>query len=230
MRTAGPDGLGRPAGMVCGMTKLSSTPAPARTDVVATVSTGDLRKTRLAGLALAGGTIAWATANLLYGFEPTKDSEIKATDLTGLLFQLGVFALLHVQIRTRATGVKPISRRLLQVERVLLSLAMVWSVLHALVASQRDAVWMHSIDMFWPMSMLGMFFIGIKVAVAGRWRGPARLWSLLAETWAPVTVPLMGALGHDVADKVGALHLLLGYTVLGVILVLRPDLTEEVER
>jgi hypothetical protein len=77
-------------------------------------------------------------------------------------------ALLHVQMRTRATDVKAISRRLLKLERVLLSIAMVWSVLHAFLPSQRDAAWMHAIDMFWPLSMLGMFFIGIKVARAGR--------------------------------------------------------------
>jgi len=149
------------------------------------------------------------------------------TDLTGLLFQAGVMALLHVQMRTRATDVKAISRRLLKLERVLLSIAMVWSVLHAFLPSQRDAAWMHAIDMFWPLSMLGMFFIGIKVARAGRWRGRARAWSFLAETWASATVPAMAILGHGVGDVIGATHLLLGYTVLGLILFTRPDLVRD---
>ena len=27
------------------------------------------------------------------------------------------------------------------------------------------------LDMFWPLSMMGMFFIGIRIAIAGRWHG-----------------------------------------------------------
>lgn len=213
------------------MSNISTTRAPARTDVSAPAhpTTDHTKFTRRAGLALAAGTIAWAVSNLVVGFEPalSDDAAWKSADLTGLLFQCGVMALLHVQMRTRATGVKPISLRLLKVERVLLSVAMLWSVLHAFLPSQRDAAWLHAIDAFWPLSMLGMFFIGVKVAVAGRWRGPARLWSFLAETWAPATVPVMGIFGHDVGDVVGATHLLLGYTVLGLILFTRPDLVQD---
>jgi hypothetical protein len=92
---------------------------------------------------------------------------------------------------------------------VLLSLAMVWSLIHALAPSARGTVWLGMLDMFWPLSMLGMFIIGLKVALAGRWRGPARLWSLLAQTWAVVCVPVMGVFGSPVGDVVGATHLLL---------------------
>ena len=214
------------------MTHITTTGAPARTDVTtaARPTTDDTQFTRRAGLVLAAGTISWAVANLVFGFEPEL-SDNRAwmfTDLTGLAFQTGVMALLHVQIRTRATGVKAISRRLLKTERVLLSIAMLWSLLHAFMGSHRDAAWLHVIDVFWPLSMLGMFFIGIKVAIAGRWRGRARLWSFLAETWAPVTVPFMAILGHDGgADLIGATHLLLGYTVLGLILATRPDLVQD---
>ena len=213
------------------MSNITTTSAPARTDVTAPAhgKADDARFTRRAGLALAAGAASWATANLIFGFQPDAGNELawKVTDLTGLAFQAGVMALLHVQIRTRATGVKAISRRLLKLERVLLAMAMLWSVLHAFLPTQRDAGWMHAIDMFWPLSMLGMFFIGIKVAIAGRWRGPARLWSFLAETWAPATVPAMAILGHGIGDVVGASHLLLGYTVLGLILFTRPDLVRD---
>jgi hypothetical protein len=214
------------------MSNITTTGAPARTDVTTTAHprTDDTRFTRRAGLALALGTASWATANLVFGFEPSAGDELawKFTDLTGLAFQAGVMALLHVQMRTRATGVKAISRRLLKVERVLLSIAMLWSVLHAFLPSQRDAAWMHAIDMFWPLSMLGMFLIGIKVAIAGRWRGRARAWSALAETWAVLSVPAMAILGHDGGgDLFGAVHLLLGYTTLGLILATRPDLVRD---
>ena len=213
------------------MNNITTTPATARTDVAtatggasATMSPTTIRR---AGLTLAAGTASWAVANLVWGFEPDSEIGIKVTDLTGLAFQVGVMALLHVQMATRATGVKAISRRLLRLERVLLGVAMLWSILHAFLPEQRDAVWMHAIDLFWPLSMLGMFFIGIKVAIAGRWRGRARVWSLLAETWAPATVPVRAVLGHGPGDIVGALHLLLGYTVLGLILATRPDLVED---
>ena len=213
------------------MNNITTTPATARTDVdvLATAAPGGMSPTtiRRAGLVLAAGTASWAVANLVCGFTPDTETGVKVTDLTGLAFQVGVMALLHVQMATRATGVKAISRRLLKLERVLLSIAMLWSVLHAFLPEQRDAAWMHAIDVFWPLSMLGMFFIGIKVAIAGRWRGRARVWSFVSETWAPVCVPTMAILGHGPGDVIGAVHLLLGYTVLGLILATRPDLVED---
>lgn len=213
------------------MSHLTTTGAPARTDLTAgDRRPADDRFTRRAGLTLTAGTVAWAVSNLVFGFEPADGDNVAwlFTDLTGLAFQVGVMALLHVQMRTRATGTRPISAKLLKVERVLLSVAMLWSVLHAFLPSQRDAAWMHSIDMFWPLSMLGMFLIGIKVAIAGRWRGRARVWSALAETWAVLSVPAMAILGHDGGgDLFGAVHLLLGYTTLGLILATRPDLVRD---
>jgi hypothetical protein len=73
------------------------------------------------------------------------------------------------------------------------------------------------LDLFWPLSMLGMFLIGIRIAIAGRWRGPSRFWPTVAESWAVVTIPVMGALGADAARVVGSLHLVIGYAVLGLI-------------
>lgn len=179
------------------------------------------------GAILSAGTICWATAALIWGFNTKTDVGVVVQDLTGFLFQCGVIGLLHVQMATRATGTRTINRRMLQVERVLLSVAMVWSLAHALLPGQRDAVWLGALDLFWPLSMLGMFLIGVKVAVIGRWRGPARLWSLLAETWAVATVPLIGIFGQNVGDIAGAVYLLVGYTVLGAILATRPDLVED---
>ena len=80
------------------------------------------------------------------------------------------------------------------------------------------------LDICWPLSMLGMFAIGIKIAFAGRWRGAARGWPLVAESWAVVTVPTFVVLGESVASIVGGVHLLVGYVTLGLILVARPHL------
>lgn len=211
--------------------KLSTVPATARTDVDVAPPTpaGGVSPAavRVAGAVLAVGTIAWASSGLTYGFD-TKDEVGRIVgDLTGFLFQCGVLALLQVQMRTRATGTKKINRRLLQVEHVLLGLAMLWSLLHAALPSQRDAVWLGILDVLWPLSMFGMFLIGMKIAFRGRWRGPARVWSAIAETWAVATVPLFIIFGDGASSAVGSVHLLLGYTVLGLILVARPDLAED---
>jgi hypothetical protein len=209
------------------MTTIATTPARARTDVHETSGPGaghSKDRIRTCGILLAAGTTSWAIANLVYGFAPSSDPAIAITDLTGLAFQAGVMALLYAQIKTRATGVSRTARGALKVERVLLAVAMLWSLIHGLVPAARDEAWLAALDVFWPLSMLGMFFIGIKVAVTGRWRGRARLWSLLAETWAPICVPAVAILGHGLGDVVGAVHLLLGYATLGAILATRPDL------
>jgi hypothetical protein len=80
------------------------------------------------------------------------------------------------------------------------------------------------IDIFWPLSMLGMAAIGIRIAIAGRWTGAGRFWPMVAESWAPVTVPTAFLL-PALAQYVGAAHLLIGYVVLGLILATRPELT-----
>ena len=137
-------------------------------------------------------------------------------DLTGFAFQVGVMCLVVLQLRTAATGLGRGARVMLRVEQVLLSLAMLWSLLHGLVPSIRDAGWLVVLDVFWPLSMLGMFVIAIKIAVAGRWRGLARWWPLVAESWAVVSVPAMGIGGATVGQYVGASHLIVGYVALGL--------------
>lgn len=211
----------------------SVTPAGARIDQAAAAPVVPPRRgmqpatVRRLGVLLAVGAVVWATASGIYGFDTESAVGVVVEDLGGLAFQVGVMGLLHVQLGTRATGTKTINRRMLQVERVLLSIAMLWSVAHAALPGQRSAVWMGVLDVFWPLSMLGMFLIGIKIAVKGRWRGPARAWSLIAETWAVATIPVIAIAGQSAGDVAGVAHLLLGYTVLGLILALRPDLVVE---
>ncbi|WP_084965832.1 hypothetical protein [Thermoactinospora rubra] len=210
-------------------TQLSTTPARARTDVPAPghpaapapIAPGTVRRL---GLALTAGTLAWATSIFLFGTVNDGFAE-RFGDLTGLAFQLGVFALLTVQIRTRATGESHVSRIMLKVELVLLGLASVWSLLHGILPEPaQDHAALAVLDAFWPLSMLGMMVIGVKLAVAGRWRGALRWWPLIAESWAVATVPLFILVGEDGARWVGGGHLLLGYATLGVLLALRPGL------
>ena len=231
-------------------TTVTTSPAPARTDAAATTAGSasssarhpesgptfrspdpaphtaavDVSFVRRRGAVLAAGAGLWAAATVAVGSTPDSSFGIAVQDLTGLAFQVGVMALLSVQARTMATGTGRFARRMVPVERVVLALAMVWSAVHGLVPAWRDAPWLAVLDVFWPLSMLGMFVIGIKIAVAGRWRGVARVWPLVAESWAVVTVPTFVLAGETLANVVGGTHLLLGYVTLGIILVARPQL------
>lgn len=190
----------------------------------------DTRQVRLLGVAVSGGALAWAATQATLGANPDTYVGTVISQLSVLLFQLGVFALLRVQLRTRATGTSRAALALLQVEHVLLALATLWTVLDGIAFAAslpwRDASWLDALDGFWPLSMLGMVLLGIQLAIAGRWRGAARFWPLVAQSWAVVVVPAFMVVGPGrLADLLGAGHLLVGYVVLGLLLALRPRLT-----
>jgi hypothetical protein len=205
---------------------MTTTPARARTDVTPTLgaATGLAEGTiRRLGLGLTAGTLAWAAS--IFAFSTVNEGvPERIGDLTGLAFQLGVFCLLAVQFRTRATGPSTV---LLKVEAVILGIASVWSLLHGVLPSNlQDAAWLIPMDICWPLSMLGMMVIAIKIAVAGRWRDALRWWPLVAESWAIITVPCAVLIGDSVARWVGGFHLLIGYATLGALLALRPHLVQ----
>ncbi|WP_214107473.1 hypothetical protein [Acrocarpospora catenulata] len=182
---------------------------------------------RRLALGLSSGALIWSAASFVYGFQPTTEMGVKITDLGGLAFQFGAWSLLVLMSRTSAVGVTRTARAMLTVERVLLALAMAWSLIHALFPASRDTVWLGVLDVFWPLSMLGMFVIGIKIALTGRWRGLARVWPLVAESWAVVTLPAMGIFGVQAGNIVGSSHLLVGYATLGLIIAFRPELVSD---
>jgi hypothetical protein len=201
---------------------MTTTPARARTDVAPPTgaATGLPERTiRRLGLGLTVGTLAWAAS--IFAFSTVNEgAPERIGDLTGLAFQLGLFCLLAVQFRTRATGASTV---LLKVEAVILGIASLWSLLHGVLPSNlQDATWMLVMDICWPLSMLGMMVIAIKIALAGRWRGALRWWPLVAESWAVITVPASILFGDAVARWVGGGHLLIGYATLGVLLAVRP--------
>jgi hypothetical protein len=208
---------------------LSTTPAPARTDVVALdpaapETTATTRQARLAGLAVAAGSASWAAGILLFGVNPPVGWRSTVYEMSSLLFQLGLVALVWLQLRTRATGTGRLARFFLHAEHVLLALAIVSTLAWTFLPQYGDATWFLLLDAFWPLSMLGMAAIGIRIAIAGRWQGAARVWPLVAESWAPVVVPL-NAIVPSVASYAAAGHLMVGYVVLGLILAARPELT-----
>ncbi|MGY1644470.1 hypothetical protein ACI782_25490 [Geodermatophilus sp. SYSU D00703] len=210
---------------------LSTTPAPARTDTTAQRPTTpaarpapSTRTVRRAGVAVAVGSSAWAGGILAFGLDPAAGWQGTTYNLSSLLFQFGLVALVSVQLRTGAIGTGRLARFFLHLEHLLLGLAIVSTLLYAFLPEYREEAWFLALDAFWPISMIGMFLIGIRIAIAGRWTGAARWWPLGAESWAPVNIPIAGAL-PALSPYVAAGHLLVGYAALGLVLALRPELT-----
>ena len=209
---------------------VNTSPVPARTDTATTTATatpaGPTRAVRLGGLAMAAGAAAWALGTVLtYDVDPVDGEYPLAYKASSLLFQLGLVALVAVQRRTRATGEGAFARRFLHAEHVMLGLAIASSIQWMVAPDVSEDAFFLALDAFWPLSMLGMAAIGIRIAIAGRWRGPARVWPAVAETWVLVMLPVSALASAEVGSFVGAAHLLVGYTMLGVILAVRPELT-----
>ncbi|WP_116450349.1 hypothetical protein [Blastococcus litoris] len=206
---------------------INTSPPSARTDarpLPAAPTAGATLPVRLGGAAMAAGAAAWAIGSMLTYDVATGEEYPLAYKASSLLFQLGLVALVSVQLRTRATGTGRLARGFLHAEHVMLGLAIVSSI-QWMVAPEvsEDPFWL-ALDAFWPLSMLGMAAIGIRIAIAGRWRGAARVWPAIAETWVLVMFPAMALVSDEATSFVSGGHLLLGYTTLGLILAARPHL------
>jgi hypothetical protein len=208
---------------------LRTNPLPARNDVPAVdparPSVAPARVVRAGGVAMATGAASWAVGTLVYDLDPITDDYSWVYKLSSLLFQLGLVALVAVQLRTGATGTGRLARGFLHAEHVALALAIASSLQWLVLPDLSENAFFLALDLFWPISMLGMAAIGVRIAIAGRWRGAARVWPAIAETWALVMFPAMALISEEATTVVSAGHLFLGYTMLGVILAVRPDLT-----
>lgn len=220
------------------MTSIRTTPARVRTDAAATTpavdavdpatppstETADGRAgrgtLRLLGAGLALGAAVYGLCWLLVA---TPEGGF-AVDLTGIALQLGVFCLLAALWTTRGTGTGRFGRGLLLVEAAVLAVATVQSVFAASAGGGEWGTVATVLDPSWPLSMLGMVVVGVTVAVVGRWRGIVRVWAPVAGSWLAVGAAA-AALGPDLGFVVAGAHFLVGYTVLGVLLAVRPDLT-----
>jgi hypothetical protein len=198
---------------------VSHSPAPARSDVVATATgTAATRHPFLThGRVLTVGAVAWSAAIMLVGNDPQTPGALVVFGLGSGLFQVGLLLLLRVLWRTHALGAGRVARGVLRVETGLVALAIASTFVDAIGVSDLSQPGWAVLDAFWPLSMLGMFLIGIRIAIAGRWTGVSRFWPMVAESWAVVTIPAMLVGGELAGQLVGAGHLLVGYTVLGVL-------------
>ena len=198
---------------------ISQTPAPARSDLRPTggTTTPD-HPFRWHGRMLSVGALMWAGVMVFTGTAPEITGiEAVAFGIGSGAFQIGLLCLLRVLWRTRALGDGRLSRFFLRAETVALSLAICSTFVDAIQVSDLDEPMWLALDLFWPLSMLGMFLIGVRIAIAGRWKGLSRFWPMVAESWAVVCVPTIAIFGQAAANVVAPLHLLVGYTVLGVI-------------
>ena len=196
---------------------VEQTPAPARSDVRrrATPAAAPTRPFRLHGTVLTVGAVAWGVTQLVTGIDPHGAGEEAAYSLSSGLFQVGLLCLLRVLWRTRALGEGRLARFFLRLVSVLVVLAMGSTTADGLGLTDMDQLGWILLDMNWPLSMLGMFAIGIRIAIAGRWSGLSRFWPMVAESWAVVVIPTLNVFGASVAVVVSFLHLSLGYGGLG---------------
>jgi hypothetical protein len=198
---------------------ISHSPAPARSDVATPAPTGSSPRHPYAlhGRVLSAGALAWAAAILAVGQDPHSTVGLAVFGVGSGLFQVGLLLLLRVLWRTQALGEGRLARGALRFESFAVAMAMVSTFVDAIgVSDLTQPAWL-VLDLFWPLSMLGMFLIGIRIAIAGRWQGLSRFWPMVAESWAVVTIPAMALGGELVGQLVGAGHLVVGYTVLGVL-------------
>ena len=196
------------------------TPAPARSDVRRPATVGANAPSRpffKRGMLLSVGAVAWGLDSLIFGTDPSGAMEEAFSSITSGTFQLGIMGLLTVLFATQALGEGRLARFFLRLEGVVLVGAMASTFVDGVGLSDLDQTGWLILDLFWPLSMLGMFLIGIRVAIAGRWTGKDRYWPLIAESWGPVCVPTFALFGSTVAGVVSFVHLCVGYGVLGQI-------------
>lgn len=203
---------------------LIHSPAPARSDVVGPAPRpGTARPYVAHGRMLTVGALAWAGGMVVTGLDPQQSTGVLWYAAASGLFQVGLLFLLRVLWRTRALGEGRLARGVVRFEALLVSLAIGSTVADGLGVSDLDQVGWALLDAFWPISMLGMFFIGIRIAVAGRWKGATRFWPMVAESWALVVIPVLNIFGESAAAVVAPLHLVLGYAVLGLLVSRKTD-------
>lgn len=196
---------------------VTHTPAPARSDVATATAAAEPRPFARHGAVLSIGALSWAGAMAVVGIDPVGMTDERIFSVTSGLFQIGLLCLLRVLWLTRALGEGRIARGVLRLESVLVLLAIGSTTSDGLGLTDFDKIGFVLLDACWPLSMLGMCLIGIRIAIAGRWRGASRYWPMVAESWAVVVIPVLGVFGDAVAAWVAPLHLLVGYTVLGVL-------------
>ena len=204
---------------------IQHSPAPARSDGAAAAPTGSSPRHPYAvhGRVLTAGALAWAATRAVVGIDPVGHRDELVYSISSGLFQVGLLFLLRTLWRTQALGEGRLARFVLRAEAVAVGVAIGSTASDGLGLTDFDKIQYVVLDAFWPLSMLGMFLIGIRIAVAGRWKGATRFWPMVAESWAVVVIPTLGIFGDSAAHVVACVHLVVGYAVLGVLVSRKTD-------
>ncbi|WP_161896429.1 hypothetical protein [Gordonia spumicola] len=186
----------------------------------------DAARVRALGITLAVASPLWAAATAVFGEVVDFGWKTVLAGVAALVFQGALMMLLRVQERAGAMSKPGSARRLAtigyRVEYALLAGAVVSTVLDTFVLLHGSVIWA-VFDACWPLSMLGMMIIGVRVAIAGRWQGALRWQTLFAQSWLIWGIPLMGL---GTVGEIGMVaQVVLGYAALGVMLALHPERT-----
>ncbi|UVF80522.1 hypothetical protein [Gordonia mangrovi] len=171
--------------------------------------------TRTVGIALACSAPIWAISVAAFGDHEGFGAASMFAGVAALAFQLSVLGLLSVQMRTQAMGEGRVAEAGYRAEFLLIGGALVSTILDMFWLIHESVVWM-IFDICWPLSMLGMAIIGIRVAIAGRWTGGLRWQALFAQSWLVWALPLGAIPGVGLWGAVA--QTILGYGGLGVLL------------
>jgi len=171
---------------------------------------------RRCGATVALGALAWAIAALVAG--PIEEGANSRLELVGsFAFQIGVLALVTALWATEGTGTSRWGRAVLVVQAVLVLLAMGWTIPHLFDPNMASDGIMLALDAAWPLSMLWLIVLGIKVARARRWPGTLRWAPLIASLWFPVSILALAA-GDWIGLVISSLWLAGTYVPMGLLM------------
>lgn len=166
------------------------------------------------GAGVIAGAVLWGTGMLVAG--PLEDDELHRAELAGsLAWQLGILSLVAVLHSTRATGSGALGRALLSVQTVLILLAGVWTVAHLVDPDRAAEGLLVALDLCWPLGMLWLLIVAIRVAVVHRWTGRARWAPLVAKAWVLVAIASLALLPDWPAIVANAVAMAALYGYLG---------------
>jgi hypothetical protein len=183
---------------------------------------------RAGGVLIALGAIVWSIGWLQAGPRPLNASGMPINDQFEIwasgVFQLCLIAMLLIMRITRATGTSRAGRWILDAESVAVLLAIAWTIPYLFDANRPSTVILTVLDVFWPLSILGLVAVGFMVMRAKRWPSPVRYLPFVASLIIPVDILLMlSGVGEWTEIVVRSIYLAVTYTVLGVFVIRQVD-------
>jgi hypothetical protein len=170
---------------------------------------------RACGALVATGGITWGIVQIASPSTPEQNSQ---AEMWGSgVFQLGLLALFAVMWATYATGTHW-GRTALAAETVAVILATAWTVPHLIDANRPSTGLLAVLDLFWPLSMIGLIVVGVFVITARQWSRALRYLPLAGGLLIPAWIAVSWA-PEQAQNLVISLYLVTIYSVLGLMLI-----------